>query len=62
MTVSEKHIDLAMEIANGRETLALTIAIERAYDKERALHAPDTALVRFADALAGKAIEGEGLK
>ncbi len=37
-------------------------AAERAYDKERALHAPDTALVRFADALAGKAIEGEGLK
>ncbi|TDR28927.1 hypothetical protein [Aquamicrobium defluvii] len=26
MTVSEKHLNLALEIANGREMLALTIA------------------------------------
>ena len=35
---------------------------DRAYENERAKHAPDTALVRFADAVAGKASEKEDAK
>lgn len=37
-------------------------AADRAYENERARHAPDAALVRFADALAGKKTETEALK
>lgn len=37
-------------------------AAERAYENERARHAPDAALVRFADALAGKKTSEETLK
>lgn len=35
---------------------------DRAYENERAKHAPDTALVRFADAVAGKTAEKETAK
>lgn len=35
---------------------------DRAYENERAKHAPDTALVRFADAVAGKIAEKEATK
>jgi len=35
---------------------------DSAYENERAKHAPDTALVRFADIVAGKASEKEDAK
>jgi hypothetical protein len=38
---------------------AASEAADRAYDKERALHAPDAAVVRMADFVAGKKAERE---